>query len=95
MENWKSCPACKRKKEILRAELDSKYGRVTKEEYTRLQEEFEKAIESNDSDATMRINYEYYWDDEANAVMDFYAKCDRCGAEWIIYSVSQPKEETK
>ncbi len=52
-------------------------------------------METNDSDATMRISYQYYWDEDANAVMNLYAKCDVCGSEWIIHSTCEPKENNE
>jgi hypothetical protein len=92
MEDWRTCPACKRKRDLLKKELDDKYGRVTKEEYSSLQEEFEKAVESDVGDATMRIEYEYHWDDDANAIMTFMAFCKRCNSKWDINVKTQAEE---
>ena len=90
MEDWKSCPACKLKRERLRNELDSKYGRITKEEYSKLQEQFEQAIESDDGDVTLRFEYEYNWLEDATLVVKFSGKCKRCEATWELDAKVKP-----
>jgi len=95
MEDWKVCPACKRKRDSLKKELEEKYGKVPKEEYSILQEEFERAVECDVGDATMKISYEYYWDEDANARMKFTATCNRCNSKWLIDAKAEPKKEVK
>ncbi len=75
---WEICPICHNLPEEHRNGIDHLYGKIPQEDYDKLKKEIEKlrVIE------TVREDYELYLNEDGTAHIDFYAKCQTCGASW-------------
>ena len=86
--DWSICPICKKKLEDIKRE---KYGKVSAEEYEELIAQFKP--EDNESEESVREDYEVYFDKEGNWVFDGGAGCENCGTDWEGKFIMKPKVE--
>lgn len=87
--NHSECPICRLKKKNKLEELKQQYGKISAEEYHKLQ----KKIMKDDEDKhivseveTIREYYEVGVSDDGYAYIDFSAECTKCGASWQLYN---------
>ncbi len=78
-DNWRVCPACKRKHEAkhetLKLEAGAAYGKVPREEYLAM---LEKSIEPLNLEETLREDYEIGVDSKGEFFVSYGASCQTC-----------------
>ena len=74
-DNWVRCPKCDKKKLELKKKLNDVYGKVSLEEYVKLQDELRILFEK--SEYTLREDYEQGIL-EGMYLVKFNARCRKC-----------------
>jgi hypothetical protein len=86
-DNWNACPQCKDNKvdkvADLEKQVDGAYGKVSAEEFMRLNGLLAQAkleVDKDDwNDRTFREDYEIYGADEGTVKVSYSGSCTKCG----------------
>ena len=82
-DQYEKCPFCKLNVEKI---LESKYGKISMEEFNSLKSKLEvKAM-----DPTVRVDYEISMNSNGEFTIDFGAICSNCGMKWTDEFTSKP-----
>ena len=77
-DNWTQCPKCRLATVDVKAELDAKYGKISREEYAKLEKSLKAAEKEQESD-NLREDYEIgIFPDRNTGVPRFYVSYSGC-----------------
>jgi hypothetical protein len=83
-DNWGTCPKCKAdeeaRKQRAKEKLDESYGKIPAAEYLRKAEQLGVVPEYN---PTLREDYQIYIDDAGVFSVEYRARCEVCGFEFV------------
>lgn len=75
---WLNCPVCHGLPDKLAHGYNHFYGKVLEQEYLKLKREYEASADSE----TVRVSFEYELHPDESITLNFFAQCNKCGAEW-------------
>lgn len=77
---WRICPKCTRvesKKAVAEREADEAYGKVSKDEWQRLQKYADSL--RDEPEETLREDYEIFMDEDGKLYINYRCSCGICG----------------